>query len=462
MKVTAVTINNVLGVTEKTIAPGSVTVLRGANATAKTSILESLKAALGRGALGKLARIGAEEEPEVVLVLDDGAVRIERSATKTKVKRRIGDSAAYEDISRGQSFLDGLVDSELQNPISFLSAKPGDRVDLLLAALPVEVSWEDMPEKLGCWPSGMEVDAVSGLHPLVGLGLVREALFTERTGVNRDSKTKKASAYELKKSIPMSPAGGVEEGILEADAKLRSLRETEAGREAAREAREGTLRAEFKASAAKLRGASEEEQAAMRAACERDCHARAQECEDRVNSLRAKAEQEMSEGDAIGAAAMKDTSDRIAQESAALATLREQEKRATQDAESRRLAEKFETEAESLEGEVEKLTRGIDNLDTARRALAQDLPIEGLEVRGREVYLEGIPFSTLNTAKKIRLAVQVATLRAHDQKLPILFVDGAEALDEDHFKLLVAELEKSPCQAFLARVDEGPLTVEAS
>ena len=462
MKVSSISVKDVLGIQEMRVSCGKVTTVSGGNATGKSSLLEAIKATLGRGALGRLARFGTDEEPETVLVLDDGAYRVERSAKKTRVKKRVGDSAAYEDVPRGQSFLDSLFDAQLSNPVSFLTAKPGDRVDLLLEALPIEIDWDALPKKLGAWPEGFEVSAVSGLHPLVGLALVREALFSERTGVNRSQKDKAASAYELKKSIPAAPAEAVEDAIQEAEAKLNSLRETEAGREAAISAREGTLRAEFKAEAAKLRKASEAKQAEVRAAAERECMALEKKCNEEVQTLQEATQADMDhaeeeatpEGDALRT--------KIVDQAADLATLREQAKRATQDAESRRLAQKFEAEAEALEADSGKLTQGIDNLDATRRALATDLPIEGLEVRGKDIYIDDIPYDQVNTSRKIRLAVQIATLRAKDQELPVLFVDGAEALDKDQFALLVKELEKSPAQVFLARVDEGPLSVEAS
>jgi hypothetical protein len=462
MKVTSLTVKDVLGIQELSVECGKVTTFSGGNATNKTSLLESIKATLGRGALGRLARIGTDEDPETVLVLDGGKYRIERSAKKTKVKKRVGDSAAYEDVPRGQSFLDSLVDADLQNPVSFLTAKPGDRVDLLLEALPLEIDWEGLPKDLGAWPEGMELAAVADLHPLVGLALVRQALFDERTGVNRSQKDKASSAYELRKTVPAEPAEEPGEAIAGVEANLSGLRSSLAGMEAAHKGREETSRAEFKAEVTKLRKASEAAQAELRAACERECQVLERQLETKVGLARGLAEEGLDQLETIHMEATADIQAKITNEAASLATLREQEKRSVQDAESRRLADKFEAESDALKEDADKLTKGIDNLDDARRALAKDLPIEGLEVRGKEIYLDDIPFATLNTAKRIKLAVQIATLRAKDQQLPVLFVDGAEALDRDQFKLLVAELEQSPAQVFLARVDQGELKVEAS
>jgi energy-coupling factor transporter ATP-binding protein EcfA2 len=460
MKVTSLTVKDVLGIQELSIEVGKVTTISGRNATGKSSLLGAIKATLGRGALGRLARIGTDEDPETVLVLDDGKYRVERSAKKTKVKKQVGGSAAYEDVPRGQSFLDSLVDADLQNPVSFLTAKPADRVDLLLEALPLEIDWEALPKELGCWPAGMEVAAVADLHPLIGLAIVREGLYDERTGVNRSQKDKASSAYELKKSVPAEPTVAPEEAIAGVEANLSGLRSSLSGMEAAQEAREATSRAVFKAEAAKLRKASEAAQAELRAACERECQALERQAGAKVDQARTLADEGLDRAASEHLAATADLLAKITGESGSLATLREQSKRSVQDAESRRLADKFEAESDELKLAADLLTQGIENLDDARRALAKNLPIEGLEVRGKEIYLDDIPFTTLNTAERIKLAVQIATLRAKSQKLPVLFVDGAEALDRDQFKILVRELKKSSAQVFLARVEQGDLKVE--
>jgi len=61
MRVSKPEIKNLLGIEQLEIAPGSVTVISGKNASGKTSVLESIKAALGGGHDGTLLRKGAKE-----------------------------------------------------------------------------------------------------------------------------------------------------------------------------------------------------------------------------------------------------------------------------------------------------------------------------------------------------------------------------------------------------------------
>ena len=69
MKVTSISIKHVMGFKEKSIVAGKVTEISGGNAVGKTSLLEAVKATLGRGALGRLARVDSDETPETVLTI---------------------------------------------------------------------------------------------------------------------------------------------------------------------------------------------------------------------------------------------------------------------------------------------------------------------------------------------------------------------------------------------------------
>jgi colicin import membrane protein len=145
-----------------------------------------------------------------------------------------------------------------------------------------------------------------------------------------------------------------------------------------------------------------------------------------------------------------------------VATLQEQAEAATKGRAMHELAAQYDAEAEELRAQSDRLTAAINRLDALQRSLADDLPIEGLEIAGREVKVNGIPFDQLNTAQKVAVAVKVATLRARLQRLPVVFVDGAEALDREHFDALVSELAAAGVQAFVARVEDHALEVKTA
>ena len=124
--------------------------------------------------------------------------------------------------------------------------------------------------------------------------------------------------------------------------------------------------------------------------------------------------------------------------------------------------EKFDRAAQDLDVESERLSSALEVLDEYRRRLAEDLPIPGLTISGKEIRVNGVLFEQLNAGQRVEIAVKVATLRARGRRLPIVFVDGAEQLDAEHFEALVAELKASGVQAFIGRVADHPLTVEVA
>ncbi len=100
-----------------------------------------------------------------------------------------------------QRWLSGLHDGQLSNPIEFLKAPEKKRVLLLLEALPVDYDREALWTRMRLLP--MDFAAVpDGLHPVVEIAMIRENVFRERTGVNRDEKAKSESAEQTRRATP--------------------------------------------------------------------------------------------------------------------------------------------------------------------------------------------------------------------------------------------------------------------
>ena len=122
-------------------------------------------------------------------------------------------------------------------------------------------------------------------------------------------------------------------------------------------------------------------------------------------------------------------------------------------------ADKCQQDAEELESKSAELTQALKTLDSFRRGLLDDVPIDGLDVEDKTIKINGIPFDQINTANQIDIAVQIACLRAKKQPLPILFVDGAEALDSKNFELFCEELKQHDVLPFVGRVSDDPLEI---
>lgn len=470
LRVTSLQFKDVLGAREFSMEPGAVNVISGKNASGKTTAIEAIKAAIGGGNLANLARIGEEDEeinPEIVLVLegDTEQYRVEKDVKKTRVRKRVGDSAGFEDVPSPQRWLDGLFDSRLANPIKLLNAPNKERILMLLGALDVTLDRDALWKAMGI--EKKDVGAVpEGLHPLQELALIREAVFRERTGVNRDATQKVASAEQTRRATPaVLPDGhekeieALDSEIAKSDVGIAKVREqskhiceerTIAIQAAANADSEGE-RAKCDGSAVKRRAALEIEIATEHKMIEVAIREKEQIVAQEVAKLEA-ARDETLESLAMDQKGVED-------KRVHLAELREQAKAAIKARTLHEQAEQFDAEAEALTAMSDKLTGAIDAVDAYRRNLANDLPIPGLEVDGKIIKVDGIPLDQLNNQQRIDIAVKIACIRAKDHRLPIVWIDGAEALDPENFAALKKSLRAAGVQPFIGRVEGTGLTV---
>lgn len=488
LRVVSVEIKDVLGAREFAMKPGEVTILRGRNGSGKSTALQAVQAALAGGSLARLARVdgsGEETEPEVVLVIEGkggSSYRVERTGKDVRVRARVGDTAGFEDVPRPQAWLSGLFDSGCANPVRFLAAPDKDRALMLLEALPLKLDRGALLAEMDL-AAGDLPPVPEGLHPLEQLALIRDAVFRQRTGVNRDATGKAQAAEQTRRNAPAVVPEDVSQQLAEGQesvtlAAASIAREEEAAssalRESVKEAESGlalieeSVKGTFKAEAAKLRKDHEAKAAAIRAEAERQVAEDAARVDAEVEALRTKGEAQLADAgeaaefvtakarerhaEALGALEAKKRA--LASERERLAALRAQSDASAKAKALHEQAAQFDLEAKRLELESTHLTKALDALDRFRRRMAEHLPIAGLEIEDKVIRVNGVPFEQLNTAQRVGIAVKVATLRAKAQRLPVVFVDGAEALDSEHFDALVAALKAENVQAFLGRVTD--------
>jgi len=510
MRISSFRVAHMLGITELEFKPGKITEITGRNGSGKSSALAALQVALKGGSLMGLAQVGAKKDPEVVLVLDDGSARVAREGKKTLVEERVGNTAAMEEKKRPQQWLDSLYDAQSSNPMTFLSAHPNERAEILLKILPLELLSDQVREAVGdeVWPLVSAV-AQAGGHPLTVLSGAHDAIFAARTGINTTRRDKAASADQLRRSIPADMpldedasaltkleaerdalAGAVAKAKADAESSYRGS-VTEA--QAAHDAVEADAKGSFKAAAARARSANEgviraleqeaeakvaelmrqiaaiKEELAKTSALHRETtQAEVDRLNDeavaRIDASAAVLEQARASAEEARRRALAEVAadeKRVAGMVETIARQREQRDRITELRKTRELAERFEGEVASLDGKAEAYSAGIEALRGLRDRLLAALPFNGLEVKGKTITLNGVDFEQVNTAARIRFAVQVAALRAKTRALPVLFIDGAEALDEEQYHVLVDELKKTGTQVFISRVTSGDLSVRA-
>lgn len=495
LRVVSVTVKDVLGATELTIVPGQITAIEGSNGTGKSTALQAIQAGLGGGNLVRLARIGAEGEeinPEVHLLIEGSgneAYMVDRTGDKVRVRGRVGDTAAFEDVPKPQAWLNSLYDGACSNPVRFLTAADKDRAVLLLEALPLKLDPLDLLRKMGLQASELP-PMPTGIHPLEALAIIRDSVFRTRTGVNRDQKGKASAAEQTRRNAPAAlPEDPTQEiatlqaerarlaGELAADKERIDSRHREAiqAAQTKHDLVEQETKAAFTQAVRGKRAAHEARAASLRAAVEKQIEEMRASVELEVEALRATSETSLDVCDKVNEAAARDADEaqrlayvaleeRRAQASVLSEQLVDLQARAEMASKGKALleqADQFDQEALDLETEGNRLTGALDALDTYRRRMAEDLPITGLSIEDKVIRVNGVPFEQLNTAQRVKIAVQVASLRAKGHRLKVVFVDGAEALDQEHFDALVSELKEQGLQAFVARVANQEMAVRA-
>lgn len=444
LRVVRIEIRDVLGAEDLEIRPGRVTVLSGPNGSGKTTALRAVSQCLGRGSLASIARIGPDGqpgEPRVVLELhdDDGRCLVaERNGARVRLRER-DQAGALRDVAQPQRALADLWDGAVANPVAMVRATPDERIRLLYEALPLSLDRGRVAEIL----QGLQVQQVpdgAQVHALEELAFLRAQIYEARKSTNRDAGAKRASAEQIRMAAPAEAEEGAAQELDALAAQASELRERISARAAqAREveaAGERLARANMDRLIAEAKAELERRVADLRASCN-----------DQIQVARAQRQM-------VDLALTSDRAD-LAHAEQAIAVRRQAQEQAAAAVALREQATVFERESEALRQQSERMTAALRALDDYARSLGWQLPA-GLEVRGRELWIDGIPWDNQNTERQLRASVEVACLRAKASQLPLILVDGAEAFDPLHFDALVSMIEASGCQAIVACVSPTP------
>jgi hypothetical protein len=253
--------------------------------------------------------------------------------------------------------------------------------------------------------------------------------------VNRTTKEKKATIAQLEAALPPDSGADPRQEAKEAEQEATKLnRELASTLDKVRsdEADDtATVNAETDAAIRKLETARAQDLAAIRA---------------KATSRREEAAAEIQP--------------RIDEATARVAAARTRAERFASDQRSRTFIAEHREAVEALEENASRLTTTLEKLDALKAAALANLPIKGVEVRDGEVYVDDIPFDRVNRARQIRVALNVARLRAG--QLGLVCVDGLESLDAETFAQFEKAAEKSGLQFVCNRVSQGPLTVRTT
>lgn len=431
IKISRVKIRQLMGIEELEFEAGKLTVIAGGNGSGKTSILEIIGSALSGGTHDpKMLRLGADKG-DVCIELNDG-MKILKTITEKGASFAMKDADGNE-IKKPATFLASILDQISSNPVEFLTAKPKDRARVLLEAMPIEADRNALLEIT----QGIDNVVPNALEGLDLIDSVHQAIYDKRTTVNVLARDKEGAAKQLRSAI------GDEEPD-QIQSMIDSSFETENLANASLKGIQANIGAQKLAEVSKLEEAI------------REIERKAQE---EVSKLLGDIAKVQSKYTTIHAERTIELRQAIATAKAERTQLQERKTLAVKAQKAREDALKAEQEAESLKVQSETMTAMLGKIKDYRNSLIANLPIPGLEVVNGDIFRDGVQFDKLNTAQKVDIAIQIASLRA--KGLPIACMDGFECLDPDTWEAFEEAAVQSNLQLFVSRVTDGPLQTKA-
>jgi len=500
-RICRIEIENFRGITESRIdVPRNGLKLSGDEGAGKTSHLDAITAALRGTDLGvEVIRRGAEKTT-LLVGFDDGTT-VKRSITAKGVGQPTvvnGDAK----IMKPQTWLQERLGLSAFDVISFIGAKPADRVRMLQEAVPCTVTLE----RLRQWVPSLESFDCSG-HGLEVVKRLHKVAYERRTAANAAAKTANAELERLSREATsaavgvsadtISPAEAFEQqqiaerhastlraaidaakaheartagtrdriAKLRADAALNARSENEWTAAGVAVDSERSEVARARAKLAELLQLVEEARAAVTRGEQRlfaasQQLAKIEEARKEASALRHQADE--LEATLAAAAPTAPTTDEIARADAEIDRAREllaaaERAEAARAANAARVAAAEKTKAANAEA---------DRLDAIVKALATEAPralmaeiggIEGLEIEGEAIRVDGIAIDSLSSGQQLRLAVSIAKRL---NKAPILIVDHLEHLAPSRRDDFLREACAGGWQVFATVVDDGALAIE--
>jgi len=423
LRVSKISIKNILGVEEVEFEPGRLTVIKGPNNKGKTSVLEAIRSVFHGGNDATLLRHGADEG-QVVLILDDGSEITEKvtAAGKRTVSVK---NPNFGKSSRPQSVLDNLVNRLTLNPVEFLVSNSERQREMLLQAIPMTVTSEQIFEA-----TGLRIDIDPKLHALEIIENNRAAIYAHRTSVNRELKDRQSTAKQLQESLPEDPPEG--DWSTQYNCLSEALDDFDRDTTSRTRKLEGDLSREIEGLNEGLLTSTRNLE---RVAMERIEEIRQQL---KLDSQELKNEYENARQDITEDANMHIMAWGEERDPKREHIIEQRQHAKTMADMSVRYESAKHLLLEMNEGAVElklgsdRMTRALGGLEHLKEELTANLPISGLEIRDGELYLDGIKFSRWNEARRVTTAIELARLSAGS--LGLVVVDGLERLNGETFE----------------------------
>jgi len=477
-------------------------VVKGECESGKTSFLDAIRAALVASGVAPEDIRHGHDRAEILVEADTekSKIHVRRRITQNGNSVNVTNEDGFKLDSPQRRLLDMLGGGGF-DPLDFFTAKEDRQRKILLAAMPCQVTADDLKR----WdvPVGPGLPSLDG-HGFEVLQRLRQRFYDQRTDANREAKGHAADAARLEEAAEKLSADQDDDLIKTAEALQAAVERTgaavsdlQARKRAADKAREATGETRRKIEGLRAEAQVTRDRAAAQGAPSADTmtDAEAQVERTRAEVLRLRALLKQAEAHVTDAeqrlmtlqqqarifnasiSEAEGLSQRADELEATIASaapeVTPEEEASTRDAyvyamdryaalgrartecaarveatEARQLADFSQANADNLDRLVKRLT------DVAPGELAaRGNAIEGFDFE--TMSLDGTPISSLCGAEKMEFAVKLA--KRANPKAKILICDGLERLDPARMEAFVKLATEDGWQLIASRVDAGQI-----
>jgi recombinational DNA repair ATPase RecF len=444
MKISHLKFKNVFSINELEFTPNSFNRIVGKNGAGKSNVLKALKLLFGGGTQEAILKTG-EDSGEIVAVIEEGddEIRARRGITDKGIQPVSIKSAKEGPIKRAQEWLDQRIDAVSINPAAFLYADESKRTQMFLEIVPTTVTAEQLGAALG---KVVPEDQAAGN----GLDVIKawaKKIFDERAAVNRIAKEKRATANQLRESLPKEDLGTVA-----AEMEAVRTRIAEIGSQLAADTEEANRL--FSVNRQEIQDAAAGEIA--------DLEDQVRKLQDKIAAKRSDVALKLEKAKTAIGAKLQAIKDAAAEE---MATLRAKESGLTEKSKQLERGRATldhikaqERDAEANEEKSREYSKVLERLDALKGELIKGIPIDGVAPEDGVLKIDGLPLANASTGELWkRVIIPLAVMRAGEKG--VVFLDHAmDALDEENRQMFIEAAKGTDLQWFVTDKDDSNAT----
>lgn len=462
MKLVRHIIQNFMGIDTFRLEPGPIAILCGGNGLGKTSILESFRS-LAEGGKDPDSIKKGEDEAVIKSVweveegdnpeYEPGRYEITRTIKADGYSLQVKGPNGKK-IPKEKTFVDTFMPRIGFDPLAFDKLNDEQRAEKLRKFLTVKVTAEEIrtAAKLVNLPPMAQKEFEDGIVQIDSTVAMLKTKASELRAVIKD---RTGSINTFEESIGDATAESVEKELRDARESLALVQQKSKRIGDQLNAETTEKRQEIEAKRSNGRAVIEDW---YQAELEKLQQAR----QARVDAVEAEARESLTTLEADHRAAEKEALDPLNLEAGSIHTTIENLERKHADsaklAGQRKQIEEWKNELQKRKDELESIDIANDQLDRLRTKKLAEIELDGMEIKGGRLYVNGVLSSKVNTAQRYLKWVEIATMFS-TAKGQLLIIDELEALEPANAKLLEDALRGAGLQLVGAMRTEGPLMV---